>query len=700
MNRLVLVAFLALASAAPLAAQDSTPPPVDSVHVAPPPADTTVQERAIPDSVHLNRDGLLATHFRVGFYAGYARNFHDTHSMIFAGNGDCGTFVNGRGSGPAVGVFGEIPLVDDWLDGVVAVNYLQRGGTFGEVYTGGLPILDPNSNQYVQLQRLHRYTADLGYVFGEIGARITPLPEFPIYLRVGGGIGFTASQPTHHQTEEIISPEGVLYPETNTRIRDVSAGTIPNVGPYMALSGAIGYPLPISRKMTASPEVSYFYPLNDVTPDYRWRISAAQVGVAVRWNFGQQYEFPKPPPPPPPVVVKPAEPRAPQAALASAYPGKIEIVETVVTETFPILPYIFYDSSSTAIPARYKRMTEGETNGFNEKNLPHRSLGAYYDMLNIVGSRMRQAPDLKITLNGTTDGQERPDAADARALARSRADGVKDYLTKTWGIDPKRITVTTSAQPTFPSSMQYAEGAEENRRVEIIASNGDVLHPIVFERFNEHAIEPKVIPFKIASESTAPITSWQLDVYAGDEKVWQRGGTGVPPNDLNWALDQDVAAQLAGRLNGAGSLRCELRVVDANGKSGRSVAEQPANKLLNPFEVSRLSLIVFDFDKSAISESNQQMISAFVSKSMLPSSTASIVGSTDRLGELDHNQELSVSRAQAVRDLVVKEQPKANITNVEGVGPSRLLYDNATPEGRYYCRTVQVEVKTPIAEMN
>ncbi len=695
-------------------AQEAVPPVPDTPSVRQPVVDPPPPERAedppatppepprdqpppVPDSLRLNRDNLRETYFRVGFYGGYAWNFHQTSATLFTGGGECGAFNNGRGNGPAIGVFAEIPVLPQWLDAVVAVNFFQRGGTFGEVYTAGLPVLDPSSKQYVPLERVHRYSADLGYLFGELGARFTPIDDIPFYARLGGGVGITPSTPTHTQTEEILSPEGVLYPETNTRVRNVSSGSIRDVGPHIAVGAALGYELRIGPRMTAAPEVSYYYALNDVTPNYRWRISAAQAGLAVRWSFGKLPELPKPPPdtviPPPP-----PEPQPPRGVIASAGAGKIEIVETVVTETFPILPYIFFDSASAEIAPRYRRIGETETVGFVETALPHRSLAAYYEMLNIVGSRLARTPAMKITLNGTTDGREQGTLPGARELARGRAEAVKNYLVNTWKVDPARIAITTSALPSFPSSMEYAEGAEENRRVEILAADGEVLRPIIFERFNEHAIEPKQIPLSMSASSESGIASWQLNIAAAGESVWRQGGNGEPPPNIAWQLDADAAAALAKRLSGDGVVRCELRVTDNNGKTSTSYFDQPARKMLNPFEVSRLSLIVFDFDKSAINQQNQQMISSFVSKSMQPTSTAAIVGSTDRLGELEHNKELSISRAEAVRDLVVKEQPKANITSVEGVGPSRLLYDNATPEGRYYCRTVQVEVKTPIGD--
>ncbi len=90
------------------------------------------------------------------------------------------------------------------------------------------------------------------------------------------------------------------------------------------------------------------------------------------------------------------------------------------------------------------------------------------------------------------------------------------------------------------------------------------------------------------------------------------------------------------------------------------------------------------------------MVSTFVARSIKPSSESRITGSTDRLGELDHNQELSQARADAVAKLVKAENPDAKLTEVKGIGPAEQIEMNSTPEGRYYCRTVTVQVQTPL----
>jgi outer membrane protein OmpA-like peptidoglycan-associated protein len=77
-------------------------------------------------------------------------------------------------------------------------------------------------------------------------------------------------------------------------------------------------------------------------------------------------------------------------------------------------------------------------------------------------------------------------------------------------------------------------------------------------------------------------------------------------------------------------------------------------------------------------------------------STASIKGSTDRLGELRYNVNLSTDRARAVEAYLRSVAPQVSIDSVTGVGPADLPYDNSLPEGRFYCRTVSLTITTPL----
>lgn len=72
-------------------------------------------------------------------------------------------------------------------------------------------------------------------------------------------------------------------------------------------------------------------------------------------------------------------------------------------------------------------------------------------------------------------------------------------------------------------------------------------------------------------------------------------------------------------------------------------------------------------------------------------SKLTVEGYTDRTGDPASNARLATKRAEST----VKALTRPDAT-VRGVGEARLLYPNETPEGRFYCRTVQITAKTPL----
>lgn len=630
--------------------------------------------------------------FHVGVRGSYLENFHKTDAICPT----CGIYSDGKGSGYQFDLLGEVPFnFFRQLEWQLALGVVNRGGSFGDAIADNLTVQDPKTDEYVPLVRQSSYTASLPYLNLGTGFRLRPIRKLGAY--VGGS--FDAGLPlgkttTYKQTEQILSPEGVYFPETNTTSRVDSEGVIPGIQTAFGISGTIGYEVPISPSMTASPEISYYHPLNNVESGFRWHVASLRGGIALRWNKLPKIEEPPPPKPPaPPAMVVREDPNAfaPKLSAISLASQPFHIVETTVTETFPILPYIFFDSASAQLSDRFAQLTQDKTGYFWENELPHRSLESYYQILNVIGSRMRKNSDATVTINGTTDGRE----TGGQTLARKRAETVRDYLADVWGIPQNRLMVTTSNTPENPSSTEYAEGFEENRRVEL-SSASDLLRPIVHERFREETATPSTIPINLAASSRIGVRDWRLSIRRAGSAVFEASGKDTPPQTLEWKPKSGEVESIAKTLKESDSLQCELSASATNGaKSSVSIAI-PASKTINPFELSRLSLIVFDFDQSTISKQNQRMISQFVKKSLYPSSTITITGSTDNLGELKHNQSLSESRAFRVRDLVLAEKPDAKITETKGIGPSQLLYDNHLPEGRYYCRTVRLEVETPL----
>jgi outer membrane protein OmpA-like peptidoglycan-associated protein len=341
---------------------------------------------------------------------------------------------------------------------------------------------------------------------------------------------------------------------------------------------------------------------------------------------------------------------------------------------------------------RYTKVKEPAT--FKEKDVVKNTLTIYYNVLNIVATRMRDNPEARITLCGATDGRELPTTSQRRKLAEERAAEVKDYLTSTWGLASERISITTLDIPQLHSNPAYNEGLEENRRVEISSVNPKILAPVVNARFLEYTpIQSKQV-FSVKALRPEKAQSWDASIRKNDN-VSRVSGHGALPGMIPFSVDSSVMVAIGREIHDKDSLDALLKVLQNDGSTVTATCRFPIIKTQNQFELSRLTLIVFDFDRSDISEANKEMMQTFIKEALHPDSRIAVTGSTDRLGELDYNKTLSQSRADEAKIFLTQLQSDAHIESCIGIGASRLPYNNDLPEGRYYCRTVSIVVQTP-----
>jgi outer membrane protein OmpA-like peptidoglycan-associated protein len=106
--------------------------------------------------------------------------------------------------------------------------------------------------------------------------------------------------------------------------------------------------------------------------------------------------------------------------------------------------------------------------------------------------------------------------------------------------------------------------------------------------------------------------------------------------------------------------------------------------------IDRYSLILFDFDAATLGAANGRIVD-FVKGRLAPDAMVTVTGHTDRTGAEEYNARLSARRATATAETLAHPN-----TTATGLGESNLLFDNELPEGRFYCRTVNIVVETPI----
>ncbi|MBE0644437.1 MAG: OmpA family protein, partial [Bacteroidetes bacterium] len=375
----------------------------------------------------------------------------------------------------------------------------------------------------------------------------------------------------------------------------------------------------------------------------------------------------------------------------------VTVEELRTVERYPLLTYVFFAENESTQPLRQNLLSAEQAKEFTIAEATGQELEIYRNMLNVIGRRLTAKPSAKITLTGTNAdfGPEKG----SQDLSRKRAETVKAYFTDVWGIDAKRITVRARNLPVDPSAVDDPRGQEENRRVEITSADEDIIGPIRRDQTEYNASLAGLI-FEPQVDAPNGIERWILQVRQGSKTLFEKEGRGSKPeSSYTW----DISGDLFRRENDALKISFGVRDRKAQEQEVREeiemntlTLERKREERIGDVSVNRSKLILFDFDKATVSNRNRAIIRE-VTNSITPKSTVSIVGYTDALGEAEYNVKLSQQRADAVLKAFGKALDNINVTT-RGVGSTQLLFSNETPEGRFYCRMVQVIIETPVGE--
>ncbi len=683
----------------------------------------------------------------IGAYAAYSHNLHFAEFRALPNVPCCGSnFSDGSGSGLAAGLLFELPINKTFLFGFRAGlishgGLLEKTDLIGNSLNSNLFQTTGNTNPATDVYAKNTIDASL------MSIGLDPYARFTFFDRVNSTIGFRIGYMFNgkfDQKEQITKPDNVTFLGGSVTRNERNNEEIPAFNP-LQVWGLFGlsYDFPIGKKILLSPEINYYLPFIDLTDVY-WKTASLQFGLSLRipifpderiiikdtvynrdttdvlmtninneriilLDIKRDYK-----------EIKQGNTIIQRTSIAESYRREIPdkkilscsvlteaiasdgtkqknprviVEETETEELFPILPQVFFPEKSTALSETGVRvLTRLEAQDFTEAKLPWKTLDLYRDVLNIIGLRLKQHASDKITFTGTNNGTA--NESGNFALSEKRALAVKDYLVETWGISESRIAIQKRGIPEMPSNSQSPDGIAENSRAEISSKDNAILQPVSLKDVRRTA-NPPVVEILPEANAEAGLASWQIDLSQDGNKIRQYSGDGSSLKTVKWLVEEEPIPSTESPVN------INLSVNDKIGQNARASQDlkfeqltirKKREEIKDDKRIERFSLILFDFDKADIKPQHISVLNQ-IKQRIKPNSKVTISGYADRLGEKNYNRELANRRIENTQKIL--QVPVQNLT-MKPVGSDFLLYDNSTPQGRAYSRTVQIVIETPI----
>lgn len=513
----------------------------------------------------------------------------------------------------------------------------------------------------------YKNSASIGYISIEPNLRFNPAGE-GFFLFLGPKLNFNVSKSFDYE-----KPDGKVSGDFSN-VRSTNFGG--QVG--------IGYDIPLTSKMKETQFV--LTPMlglhigQGVRDIEKWNLTTLRFGVNIKFGSSKiQKELLK------------------QEVGFSIQSPQVVPTARRVSETFPIRNYIFFEQNSTKLPARYVQLTPEQAEKFREEQLfelkpqqpsgrSARQMEVYYNVLNVIGDRMRRNPEIMISLFGASK--------QGKAVGAEMAKTVKDYLVNVFGINPNRILTFGQDKPEIPShqpggTRDLSLVLEEDNRVDIKSGNLDLLMPVKIMTIQEDPIDADVV-FRV-DDARNTLASWSIEIINNEGKSRTFGPFTSKQERIsgNQILEKadigDFKVVFVGKTTDGSTITKEqnLRLAKAEGPE-----EQPGLRYS----------ILFEFDQSKTVATYDKFLSEVVVPNIPEGASVVIHGHTDIVGEESHNLKLSNSRAQEAMNVIQRELRKAGKSRVKfdtygfGEDPRRAPFENRLPEERFYNRTVIIDI--------
>ncbi|MFV8466755.1 OmpA family protein [Flavobacterium sp. LB1P62] len=590
------------------------------------------------------------------------------------------TFHDGDGVGLFIAPLLEYRPADSRWGVMLQAGYDNRKGTFDQVKTACDCPAD--------------LTTNISYITVEPSLRFAPFKS-NFYLYGGPRLAFNMDKSFTYQLGiNPAYPDQAPTPAVTGDLSDVKK-TI------LSMQIGAGYDIPLSSdsnkiQFVLSPFVAFqpYFGQNPRSTE-TWNITTLRAGVTLKMGQGHN-------------IQESTDMLADREVQFSVNSPSNVPGERRITEIFPLRNYVFFNVGSTEIPSRYVLLTKNQVKDFKEdqlevfapKNLSDRSkrqMIVYYNVLNILGDRMQKNPSSTITLVGSSEkGPE-----DGLVMAES----IKTYLVNVFAINPSRITTKGQNKPNIPSeqpgaTLELELLREGDRRVSIESTSPDLL--MEFQSGPDAQLKPvQIVPLQEAPAESyvtfnnkganEALSTWSLQITDEQGKMQAFGPytqeeVSIPGKSiLGTRLEGDYKVKMIGQT-----------------KSGKIVEkETPVHMVLwTPAKIEegmRYS-IIYEFNKSKAIAIYEKYLMEVVTSKIPVGATVIIHGHTDIIGEEVHNQDLSLARANDVKNILESGLSKAGRNDVKfevlgfGENENKSPFENKTPEERFYNRTVVIDI--------
>ncbi len=597
-------------------------------------------------------------------------------------------FHEGSGIKPYIAGIFEHRFNDRW--GLsMNLGYDARGGVWDEIMA--------------PCDCLSELETNISYFVFEPSLRFAPFRK-NFHLFAGPRLAYIYQNDFKYQREQQFLDEQWVHEAEFGDVKDL----------IISMQVGAGYDINLSKperemKWVLTPFVSFHPYFGQVPRDIdSWNITTVRAGLALKLGRGVPIPLPEPPVEPEIEEIEPEEPIIAEPPVTFTIRPPVLETRRITNEVFPLRNYVFFEEGASSIPDRYIILSNAEAQQFSEAGLKDKVLidtrrqgnsqmHVYYNILNILGDRMRNNPNTSITLVGSSAGK-------GTSIGQQQAEAIKEYLVSVFNIATQRITTRGSDWPEV-RSYRHAQQTDvelrlaSDRRVDILTSDKELLmtdvrrpssmlKPVMFSRSDEGELDSHVI-FTLTNAERY-MEEWYVELTDPNGLVLEFGPfTGnmesVPGQEI---LDRAAPGQYDVVMKGLSSEGLEFT---------QETTMELIPKEVTDHHVIRFSML-YEFDRSETPAPYKEYLVEAVVPLVPENARVIIHGHTDIIGNEEHNYHLSLERARSAKLLIESALETYNINGVEfevyGFGELKehAPFQNRYPEERFYNRTVIIDI--------